>query len=126
MALRKSGPTTDRPFSTDAGRSLAAAEPAAAAPVPASAQAPAAEQPKPRKFTALIDAETDARYGRLLDQLRTAVGPIATRPDGSGRSRAGYDLSRADLLRALLAAAEDDPSVMTEVAAKARHHYVTP
>ena len=80
--------------------------------------------PKPRKFTALLDAATDARYGRLLDALRQSVGPVATRSDGNGRTRAGYDLSRADLLRALLEVADDPNSpVMAEVQAKVRRYY---
>lgn len=92
--------------------------------VPASAPTPASEPTvKPRKFTALLDAETDSRYGRLLDALRESAGPVATRADGNGRTRAGYDLSRADLLRALLQVADEDPTVMTEVAAKVRSHY---
>ncbi len=98
----------------------------AAAPAPAPAPAApgdSAAPTRPRKFTALLDADTDARYGRLLDQLRSVVGPVATRQDGNGRSRAGYDPSRADLLRALLLVAEADPSVLADVAAKVRHHY---
>lgn len=96
------------------------------ATVPAPAQPAPTEQVRPRKFTALLDTATDARYGRLLDALRTAAGPVATRSDGNGRSRAGYDLSRADLLRALLEVAEEDPTVMTEAVAKAQRHYGTP
>ena len=112
---------------TNAGQSTEAPpadpSPAPLATVPAPAPAPATERVKARKFTALLDAETDARYSRLLDQLRDLVGSVATRQDGNGRARAGYDLSRADLLRGLLAAADDDPSVMREVAEKVRHHY---
>lgn len=85
---------------------------------------PVAAVPK-RKFTALLDADTDARYGRLLDTLRAELGPVATRSDGNGRTRAGYDLSRADLLRALLEVAEGEPGVMRSVGRAARSHYGT-
>lgn len=79
--------------------------------------------PRPRKFTALIDATTDSRFGYLLMKLREEAGPIATREDGNGRTRTGYDLSRADLLRALLAVAEADPAVMRQVFEQVRDHY---
>ena len=75
-----------------------------------------------RKFTAQLDADTDARYARVLDELRRVVGPIATRADRD-RMRSGYDVSRADLLRALLVVAEDDPTVLGDVAAAVRTHY---
>ena len=78
---------------------------------------------RPRKFTALLHEDADARYGRLLEQLRQEVGRIATREDGNGGTRAGYHPSRADLLRGLLAVAEEDPSVMTAVCAQVRSHY---
>lgn len=119
MALRKTNPA-DRPFSTDAGRSL---EPVAVDPAPATVPASASAPARPRKFTALLDADTDARYGRVLDVLRGSVGPVATRSDGNGRTRAGYDVSRADLLRALLEVADRNPSVMTKVVTKVREHY---
>lgn len=81
---------------------------------------------RPRKFTALLDADTDARFGRLLERLRGEVGRIATREDGNGGTRAGYEASRADLLRALLAVAETTPDVMTEVGKHVRSHYEAP
>lgn len=81
------------------------------------------EPERPRKFTALLDADTDARFGRVLADLRNAVGRIATREDGAGHVRAGYDLSRADLLRALLVVAEDDPTVGAAVFEQVRNHY---
>lgn len=134
MGMRKSGPSAD--WSTDAGRSLEPVPPQPASPKtyrvtdaterPAHTRVTASETGKPRKFTALVDADTDARFGRLLDQLRASAGPVATRPDGNGRTRGGYDLSRADLLRSLLAVAEDDPQVMRAVEAAARAHYGTP
>lgn len=114
-----------RPANPDAGPAIHDERTTALTPVPAR-PADTAAPIRPRKFTALLDADTDARYGRLLEQLRATVGAVATRQDGNGRARAGYDLSRADLLRALLLVAEDDPSVMADVAAKVQHHYATP
>lgn len=80
---------------------------------------------KPRKFTALLDADTDARFGQLLADVRGQVGAVATRTDGHGRTRAGYDPSRADLLRALLVVAENDPAVRVAVYDQIRSHYGT-
>lgn len=89
--------------------------------------APATEnKAKPRKFTALLDGDTDARFGRLLADLRSTVGAIATREDGNGRTRAGYDPSRADLLRALLVVAEEDPRVGAAVFDQVKAHYHRP
>lgn len=105
-------------WSTHAGRPLdGTTPPELAAPAPAPTKPPTEPpaQRRPRKFTALLDADTDARYGRLLADLVTTVGPIATRSDGAGRLRSGYDPSRADLLRALLAVAEHDPAVRAAV-----------
>jgi hypothetical protein len=109
-------------WSTDAGRSLdVPTEPPAAGP----SSPPVVERERQRKFTALLDAEADARFGRLLEELRARVGPIATRSDGSGRVRSGYDVSRADLLRALLAVAEDPDrsGVWEPLTQQVRHHY---
>ena len=93
-------------------------------PVPTPTPAPAViEHARPRKFTALLDADTDARFGRLLAAVRESVGPVATRSDGNGGTRAGYDVSRADLLRALLEVADGNKAVMADVQAKVRHHY---
>ncbi len=78
-----------------------------------------------RKFTALLDEATDARYGRLLTRLRGEAGRVATREDGHGAVRGGYDLSRADLLRALLEVAEDDDTLISALAEKVRAHYAT-
>lgn len=108
-------------WSTDAGRALEQPAPTVPAPAPVTEA-----KAKPRKFTALLDADTDARFGQLLTALRETVGPVATREDGSGRVRAGYDCSRADLLRALLVVAEDDPTVSAAVFAQVRAHYHRP
>ena len=81
---------------------------------------------RPRKFTALLDDDSDARFGRLLERLRGEVGRVATRVDGNGGTRAGYDASRADLLRGLLAVAEANPAVMSEVCEQVRGHYEAP
>ena len=88
-------PTNRRRTNFDAGpdivdeRDAAATTPpvrvVGAAPAPAPAGDDAAPR-RPRKFTALLDGDTDARYGRLLDQLRTDVGPVATRQDGNAIS----------------------------------------
>lgn len=80
-------------------------------------------QPRPRKFTALIDATTDSRFGYLLMKLREEAGPIATRDDGNGHLRGGYDLSRADLLRGLLAAADNSAAVREAAFEMVRRHY---
>ncbi|MEJ2866104.1 hypothetical protein [Actinomycetospora flava] len=63
-----------------------------------------------------------ALYDRLLEDLRAEVGPIATRPDRD-RVRAGYDVSRVDLLRALLSVADGDASLRTAVADRVRARY---
>jgi hypothetical protein len=65
-------------------------------------------------------------YGRVLAALREKAGPIGTRPSGYGVTRAGYELSRADLLRALLAAAEADPAVLDAAVVEAKRHYGAP
>ncbi|MCD2191657.1 hypothetical protein [Actinomycetospora soli] len=99
------------------------AEPAAPTSTPAPAPAPASPaQRRSVAFTARLDPETDARFGRLLEEARTVVGPIATRAD-RGRVRSGYDVSRADLLRALLAVLEDDAAVGNAVHDHLRKHY---
>jgi hypothetical protein len=112
-------------WSTDAGRSLespAETTPAPSSSPPSPPSAPGRE--RSRKFTALLDAETDGRYGRLLEEVRTEVGPIATREDkDTGRVRSGYDVSRADLLRALLVVAEGNSNVRCEVYAQVREHH---
>lgn len=111
-------------WSTDAGRALDAGQsvtPPAPTPAPAPRAVPVPEQ-RTVKFTATLDGSTDALFTRLTGELVAEVGRIATRTDRE-RVRTGYAPSRADLLRALLEVADDDPTVMTAVCAQVQNRY---
>lgn len=118
--MRRSAPAGE--WSTDAGRALDDPVTTSSSPVPPATRG-GGVRAWPRKFTALLDADTDARFGQLLAELRGQVGPVATREDGSGRVRSGYDPSRADLLRALLVVAENSAEVRQAVYDQVRSHY---
>lgn len=66
----------------------------------------------PRKFTAQLDVLTDERFGRITSHVGQKLGRIAgRRQDGA---KGGRLPSRADVLRALVALAED-PDVLERV-----------
>jgi hypothetical protein len=112
--IRRSEPA----WSTDAGRPVEHGF----VEEPERPSAPAEVRTRVRKFTAQLDVDSADRFARLLAEVQAEVGPIATRVDGD-RVRRGYDVSRADVLRSLLAVAEADPAVMAAVCAKVREQH---
>ncbi len=69
---------------------------------------PATPDEKPRKYTMLVSAEDDVIARRVVDQ---AVATSGIRPVKS---------MRGDVVRALMAEADEDPALLNRVAARLR------
>lgn len=70
-----------------------------------------------RKFTALLDGTSERRFRSLTRHVVDECGPIASR---EGKRAGGYDPSRADVLRALLALVDNDPQLRARVVEQVR------
>lgn len=76
-------------------------------PPPATTRQSPVDQ-KPRKYTMLVSAEDDVTAHRVVDDVVARSGIRATKS------------MRGDVVRALLAEAEDDPALRDRVAARLR------
>lgn len=77
------------------------------------------EPPATTRFTVVLDAESNARFDRLVGELGRVTGPL---PSHRGRRSP----SRADLLRAALVVLEEDRPAFAQVRTEVLRHALGP